>query len=132
MQNFGANVASCDEDLMIRFANRKALEVIAPEEITKTASRTKERSSIDGTIDQQESSKFNLESFQNQEQAFDNEIQSSVRFEPYLVDHNSIQLFFEDRVEFTLKEVVKNYKYWKESAKKEKKDLYIGCKKPNT
>ena len=90
MQNFGANVASCDEDLMIRFANRKALEVIAPEEISKTASRTKEGTSIDVTIDQPESSKFNLESFQNQEQAFENTIQSSVRFVPYLVDHNSI------------------------------------------
>ena len=28
MQNFGANVASCDEDLMIRFANIKAIEII--------------------------------------------------------------------------------------------------------
>ena len=90
MQNFGANVASFDEDLMIRFANRKAMEVIAPEEITKTISRAKEVSSIDGMIDSQESSKFNLESFQNQEQAFEDEIQSKVRFVPYLVDHNSI------------------------------------------
>ena len=79
-----------------------------------------------------------MEFFQNEQQASENEIQSSVRFVPYLVDHNSVKRFFEDReeddqpIEFSLTEVVKNGKYWKDDATKLKKDLYLGCRKSKT
>ena len=67
MENFGANVASCDEDLAIRFANRKALEIITPEETSKTASILKgTREIIEATVEISESHKFNMEFFQNE------------------------------------------------------------------
>lgn len=83
---------------------------------------------------------FNVEFFfENQEQVPDPTtlIESNVDFVPYLVDHKSVEPFSEGRdleshqASFTLTEVVKNGKYWKDDAKKLKKELYLGCRKAN-
>lgn len=111
MQNFGANVASCDEDVIIRFANKKALEIIVPEQQALKSTSIGKIDSVDGTNNEMQQAKqmesedggsnptFSVEFFhQTQEKApSETQIESKQLFVPYLVSHKSVKRFFEDR-----------------------------------